>query len=159
MCRLCLSVVIVFAAIMSLILIGMVLNHNHRESKARSERASKSFFSGGPSRYAEPIKAPFKSLNKRLHRKSRISGPITDVESSPNGVRRPFDQESASVDLLTWANPPPRLRPRDLDDDASSQKSGQQGNRMTLADALKQDRAQPASKKLAHTPAATREMF
>lgn len=151
-------VVIVFAAIMSLLLIGLVLKHIHQNSKARSD-AHRSFFSGGPSKQTrQPAKASKLDSLKRF-RKSRISPPhVEAAESSPTDVQRPFDQAS-SVDLLTWSGPPPRLRPRDMeDDDVSSNKSGRRGNQMTLAEALKQDRAFPPVTGATRAPA-TRDMF
>lgn len=130
------QVVIIFAALMSLLVIGMILHHIHQGSKARS-KAHQSFFSGDASKQPPPpTKATSKLENLKRFRKSKIFSPAeagAAAESSPTEMQRP----SSSDDLLEWNRPPPpRLRPRDVADDSASFESGRRGNQMTLAEAL-----------------------
>lgn len=122
---------------MSVLVIGLMLHHIHQGSKARSQ-AHQSFFSGDASKQPPPkSKATSRLESLKRFRKSKLLSPVEVVaESSPTEMHRP----SSSDDLLEWNRlPPPRLRPRDVEDDASSLESGRRGNQMTLAEALMQD--------------------
>ncbi|KAJ9123259.1 hypothetical protein QFC22_001455 [Naganishia vaughanmartiniae] len=131
--------VFLFAAAMLVLIMGMLLHHRREEAKNRQLLTASSFIGAGAASKTRGFRSRLDKLNE-IH-KSKISGPIKDVEFS-SGHARKVSEGSDKFGLSSW-NSHDRLRHETQTSISSSREGQRQGNQMTLGEALKYDRTFP----------------